>query len=154
MTTQHQKCKGLKMETLHKNQCYAVTLSPPDRRSITGAKMVTGNELQTYKILEMNINEDLQLFKKLKFSSLEIYPELSPTGRLHYHGLIQIHDVLRFMYHDLHILNQISYEIDTLSNDEQSVIKYTNYVVKQTTYWDDYKDFTSTEFPLKVNKMH
>lgn len=146
---QHQKCKAPKMEVMKINTCYAVTLSPPDRRTITGAKMCKGNDLETFKTLEMNINEDLQLFKKLKYSKIEVYPELSPTGRLHYHGYIEIHNVLKFYYHDTHILNQISYEIDTISEDPEGIYKYEQYVLKQQQHFKEFLDYANIQTPIK-----
>lgn len=150
MKSTHQKQKAPKMEQYIINVIYAITLSPPDRRQLNGAKMIKGNELETYKTLMENINEDLQYFKKLKYSSLELYPELSPTGRLHYHGYIQIKDILKFTYHDLHLLNQISYEIDTMSEDPCGIYKYEQYVLKQKELWKPFIEYESMEYPIKI----
>lgn len=151
MKSTHAKQKSPKMEQYKLNTIYAVTLSPPDRRTMTGAKMIKGNELETYKNLMDSINEDIQYFKKLKYCSLELYTELSNNGRLHYHGYIQIKDILKFTYHDLHLLNQISYEIDTMSEDSCGIYKYEQYVLKQKELWKPFIEYESMQYPIKIH---
>lgn len=145
------KHQGLKMEDIKLSTCYAVTLSPPDNRGLVSRRI--WNIQTPTKILEENIDKHVQIFKSLKYCELELNPELSPKGRLHYHGVIIIKDVLNFYYHDLHILNEtMSYEIDTLSEDAEGLLKYTSYCVKQRPIFEAYAKATGTKLPISINR--
>lgn len=149
----HTRNKCFKMEDMKLNTCFAVTLSPPDYRNIVGcgSKMIKGNELETTRQLESHLNDNIQYFKKLKYCKLEIYPELSPTGRLHYHGYIEIKDIVKFYYHDLYLLNEISYEIDTIDPETQKT--YIEYITKQQRLMEPIiKEYLGFNYPITIGK--
>lgn len=64
------------------------------------------------------------IFKDLRYSRVELRPELSQGSRWHYHGRIKIEETMKFFIYDLPVLRANgSYEIDTIS-DETKWIKY------------------------------
>jgi CDP-glycerol glycerophosphotransferase (TagB/SpsB family) len=78
----------------------------------------------------------------------QMYPELSRTGRLHFHGFIKVNDILNFYLKVVHgKLNakfggkpQYIFEIDTIGNgiDENSpaeLLKWYKYCTKQQPLW-------------------
>lgn len=69
------------------------------------------------------------IFKSLKYCHVVLQPELSSGCRWHYHGYIEINDIMMFYIYDLnHIRQSGSYEIDTIENE----ITWVNYVCKQS----------------------
>lgn len=64
------------------------------------------------------------IFKSLRYSDVELRPELSQGSRWHYHGQIIIKDVLKFYIFDLPVLRENgSYEIDII-NDPKIWLDY------------------------------
>jgi len=53
--------------------------------------------------------------RETKYAKYILYPEMSSKGRLHFHGTIEIFDVLNFYLYDLSVLRLFcQYEIDTI----------------------------------------
>lgn len=132
------KCQSIKMESMAPDTLYAFTFSPVDSRTFpnVGSKMTkTKNELVTETVILEQLDLWKEYLRKMKYCNFAVYPELSPTGRLHFHGFIQPRDILLFYYHDLHILNDYSYEIDTIGEGEDNHKKYADYVWKQKSLW-------------------
>ncbi len=72
---------------------YGLTISPKYRRRINDINLL----LSDYKKIDIIIR---------KFSkNYEIYPELSDTGRLHYHGYMTIDDIIKYK----RIINSLRY---------------------------------------------
>lgn len=62
-------------------------------------------------------NQMDNIFKSLKYSRVELRPELSQGSRWHYHGHIKIDNIMKFYIYDLPILRQNgSYEIDKIND--------------------------------------
>lgn len=73
-----------KIEDLEVNTEYAITLNPA-RASGT-------------RQLNVLVNLLIQDIKAMVDSmTLKLYPEYSPVGRLHYHGTVQIHDIIQYV---------------------------------------------------------
>lgn len=133
----------LKPETTQLNTLYSITISPPDYREINTGRCNSVNVIRDY---EQKYIETTQLFKRLHHCELELYPELSPTGRLHFHGYIIIKNIFNFFYHDLYLLNKISYEIDTL-NDDNNI--YNQYIKKQIHIMEPIHKTLLFDYPYK-----
>lgn len=132
----HKKHQCIKMENAIEGAQYAFTFNPIDaRNNATLNKDMLKNEIQAEKTLINHIDVWKQYLKRLRYCSFVVYPELSPDGRLHFHGYITFKNVLMFYYHDLHILNDYSYEIDTIGDTEQDKQKYATYITKQQIFW-------------------
>lgn len=60
---------------------------------------------------EYQFIEDLIILKKLRLctSMFIIYPELSPTGRLHYHGIVYINDKIKWFKSVLPSLRKLGF---------------------------------------------
>lgn len=71
----------------------------------------------------------------LKYADVDMYLELSPKGRFHWHGKILIRDPVKFIIHDLAKLRHYgTYEIDTITDTD----KWDNYITKQQKYMEKY----------------
>lgn len=142
MNPTHQKNKSLKLEDLRTGVRYAVTLSPPECRDKDTARSNTVRTFDDFKAKYI----ELKLFiGKLHSCKLELYPELSPTGRLHYHGFLQIKNIFTFMWHDLYLLNQIVYEIDTIKDEDIWIL----YVSKQAHIMKPALDMFEEPYPME-----
>lgn len=150
-----------KMEDMLVNTDYAFSYSPLDERSSETVKArnttVTKREVQAIIALQLN-----SLRKQLRSCTWELYPELAPTGRLHYHGIIRVNDIIDFYYRDLYYLQQKgTYEIDTIgtpSKDKpkdvhQDIINWRNYCTKQSGIWVEYFDgYPASRIPYTSEK--
>lgn len=73
-------------------------------------------------------NYNDMIFKSMKNCKIRVVPEISSSRRWHYHGMIEITDVMKFFIEDLYKMNDISsYEIDEINDLE----KWSNYCSKQ-----------------------
>ena len=76
--------------------------------------------------------------------------ESSSTGRMHFHGIIKIRDIGRFLMTDLRSIGAAgTYEIDTL-NDTPEI--WYEYCLKQYHIWNDIISITEchpTYYPIK-----
>ena len=131
----HQKNQGINMESMAPDTIYAFTFNPIDTRGQAGigSRMIQKNETETDRVLLEQLDVIKNYLRKMKFCSFEVYPELSKNGRLHVHGFIMVHNILQFYYHDLHLLNQYVYEIDTINEETKDT--YDKYVFKQKSIW-------------------
>lgn len=118
-----------KVETLDVNIRYAISYSPQPLHC-ENDKMLLGTIKQMYNII-----------RKLNYCKLEVVIESSPTGRLHYHGWIQITQIAPFILFDIPIMvKEGTYEIDTCND------KWKEYVYKQKDIWEPY--IKKQQFPL------
>ena len=116
----NRKHKNPSPEEIVKSQWYAFTYNP---------------EVQP---LRPNFQLDLitwhngmdNIFKSLKYCEIKLRPELSQGSRWHYHGQIQINEIMKFYIFDLPVLRENgAYEIDSMSEVKISE-KYNS--------WEDY----------------
>lgn len=74
-------------------------------------------------------------------STFRMYPEISPKGRIHYHGIINLYDSFEFYSHIIPLLNEVCmFEIDTIDDMD---------------YWESYiqKDRNIMEPGLTSHKI-
>ena len=99
------------------------------------------------------------IFKGCKYAQIKAYVELSSGGRFHYHGTIEIRNVLKFFIFDLPLLKaQGSYEIDHIND----LVKWLTYCTKQEgkmksltkEYGIPYHYDGSKPMKLKINPLN
>lgn len=131
MVFEKTKFKSLKLEDIDMGVVYAITLNPSDRRMENTLKDMV-NDIQVQKTIQNNMLEEIKCFKRyIKHAKLELYPELSRNGRLHFHGYIIIYNPVLFVFRDMKYIekNIANYEIDTI--DPKTADTYNIYVKKQ-----------------------
>lgn len=141
----HYKNKAIALEKLSTDKLFAITINPLDIR-----------DSKTYRCPDVRVIYDFQakfqLFydwiKRLKHCSLQLYPELSQTGRLHYHGYIRIKNIFNFVWQDLHILSDYVYEIDTCETNDNV---YQMYIQKQMHTMQPIFMELDFDYPIIVN---
>lgn len=124
----------------HKSAPYATfnnrkhKIPPPEDLSENGLYSFTFNpvvqpQLPNYTLNLVSWHNGMDsIFKSCKFAEIKCYVELSSGGRFHYHGTIQIKNVMKFFIFDLHMLKvQGTYEIDHIND----FVKWHNYCIKQ-----------------------
>lgn len=110
----HGAHKNPSPETMETSVYYSISINP--------AVQPVG-----HKLAEFFCDVDAQMKKIFKNASVEVVPELSAGSRWHFHGLIQISDIVEFFLEDLPALRaQASYEIDTIADQS----KWLDYVYK------------------------
>lgn len=121
--------KGIKAEQFDElGGRYAITINPEDPRgdnkhSFTSEATTAEEELR--EVYDTHINN---IFKKLKYCEVLLCPELSPTGRLHYHGVLTVIDTVMFLWHDVQVIRESAQcEIDTI----EDITKWETYISKQ-----------------------
>lgn len=150
----HQEFKSIPLEEIEEGKTYAFTLNPIDLRPESLVGVHKGWLQEDVKLdLMSSIKKHKKYLANLNYCSVELYPELSPTGRLHYHGKITIYHPLFFSHRDLRILQVygkycITHINDALDDDKKKK-KYPNwdaYCTKQLKYFD--KEYPKT-LPIK-----
>lgn len=121
---QPKQFKGLKAEEyVELSGRYAITINPEDTRD------TERDTIKDFTDFREHINENVELhkstiFKHLKFCEIELYPEVSPTGRLHWHGVLTVLNTVGFLWHDLQYIRESAQsEIDTIE-DFQTWLDY------------------------------
>lgn len=107
------------------------SVSPENISTHANYSFTLNPEVQYYEIqdgIERFNTWNAHMYKELKrlhgIESLKIWPEISQSGRLHFHGIIKIKDVIEFALVDVPLLIRIGHlEIDTI-NDEDVWNKY------------------------------
>lgn len=114
------KANLLKFENMQTNTLYAITINPNDDYQCWNNIDRIKDFISKTKSTILNINKDT--------AYLELYLELSPTGRLHYHGYLKLHEKINFYTNMIHKLQHIAHvDIDTLDDSG----KWEEYVLKQ-----------------------
>lgn len=138
-----QQFKGLKAEEyIELGGRYAITINPEDTRD------TEKDTIKDYANLREHLNEvcdehKRNIFGRLKFCELEIYPEISPTGRLHHHAILTVIDTVGFLWHDVQVIRENAQcEIDTIK--EMQV--WLDYCTKQTHIMKPYL----REYPIRI----
>lgn len=96
--------KCLKIEDMKVCTPYAISLNPEIQ--FVGYDRKTKSNTYTSPNMAMSQYITLHL-THCKYSTYELYFELSPIGRQHYHGIIQISDIEQFYTKDIHILKTL-----------------------------------------------
>lgn len=104
--------------------------------------------------IQIYTNEILKKIKLCTNAEIEVYPEISSSGRWHYHGYIVIKNLAKFLLFDFNYLKQyFCFEIDTIGDIEE----WTIYVNKGSHYMEEYckesdipYKITTTTKPIKV----
>lgn len=120
-------------EEVNPSCTYTFTVSP--REQYTHSKDLT---------LEKHLKQILTIINKLgtnKDYYFQLYPELSSTGRLHYHGTIKISNPFNFYLNVQKVIDDCTMEIDTIEDPDI----WKQYQLKQQHLWKDIK----YPYPLK-----
>lgn len=81
--------------------------------------------------------QQYDILTTLRHANVHVILECSPKGRLHFHGVIKINDVIEFYMTDLKKLKHYgAIEIDTIGDDEI----WLTYIYKQRKYMKGYAD--------------
>lgn len=83
-----------------------------------------------------------KVLMRMKGCSYKIYFEMSPLGRMHWHGYLRIHDIHAFYTFDIQILKSYSTFVIKPITDE----KWNAYVLKQQKIWST-EPLTSLFYP-------
>lgn len=144
--------KGLKIEEYEVHTEYSITINPQ-------------NQPLHRKHLFKWFREWHDWFAQYKdIMKLIIYPEVSATGRWHWHGTIQIEDITEFVWF-LRDLNKCThFEIDTIAkcecppkskahkDDCKGRKVWYSYMLKQFDIWEDFFDKLPFYYPMEINK--
>lgn len=142
------------METMIVDKLYTFNLNPPDtdiRGAITDDKKLfrdcVSHQIDDTVILRKRILRYHKDLHSLKYCTIDYYPELSHTGRIHFHGTIKIHNILLFYYIDLSTLKSMGhYCIDTIDDLKIREI----YQTKQISLFECVFKKTAYSLPLKI----
>lgn len=120
--TKHGGKNFIDLEEAEEGVIYKITINPPDDMRSRGKE---------YLLTEVPLF--IAMIKKFIYSYIEVYPELSPNGRLHYHGYIIIEDLFGFYSHDIRLINSwCNFVISKLKGQSDDHLQeWVNYVQKQ-----------------------
>lgn len=107
------RSSSLKLEDVDCSLWYAITINPSDAHQYWAS-----SDRQ-----KMYVNWAQQTFYRLLLNTdYEMYLEISPLGRLHWHGKIRFCNterLIKFYMHDIHKLNNLStFELDSISDEK------------------------------------
>lgn len=124
-----QKYSCLKPEMLHLKTEYSFSYNPEEQPLFE----------QFYKVKLNTLNKWSEyysaLFTSLKYCKIICYMEISSKGRFHYHGLVMVTDIPRFIINDLAKLRHYgTYEIDEIK--DKTV--WLDYCLKQQRFMEKY----------------
>lgn len=137
------------MEDVKKGVKYSFTLNPGDIRNFKNKGDTSLMYVRNPNIIRQRVKYAVEMLEEyhshLIACTYELYPELSPTGRLHFHGTIEINDVFNFFYHDLVLFQNGSvYEIDTIKDPDV----WTTYCTKQKGIMETYWQSAELTYPM------
>lgn len=141
--------KAPEMDQIDMKKCYSITISPPDWRDtdrLLSMNIIHSSEFLIRGIRQHHDNFQNKLFKD-NIEYLELYPELSHTGRLHYHGYIAIKDLPMFYHRDCYtLMNMGIIEIDVINDP----LRWNLYVNKQKENMKQYCEKAGLEYPMII----
>lgn len=99
---------------------------PPEKIELRKRYAISLNPSFDIKCFDNAIKQlNVVLNKTNAIDEIVLYPELSPIGKLHYHGVIVINDVFLFYFEDLKLLKDFgSFEIDTIADPKYWIDEY------------------------------
>lgn len=131
-----QKHSCIKPEDVQLGTQYAFSFNPVTQPSFESFYKIRLCSLNGWS----NFNHDL--FTGMKYCKITCALEISAGSRFHYHGIIEIKDIMKFYLTDLRKLKENgSYEIDTI----QDHAKWLEYIYKQKRFVENF---------AIVNDMH
>jgi len=138
------KNKWIKLESIQLNEAYSFTFNPkgqPD--SISDIKV-------WYRRIYDIFHEYQEAIK------LQLYVESSPSGRLHFHGLIWVLDLYQFLAFIWKVNDSGASEMDTLStsynSEEFTLSEWCIYMKKQEHVFKDQFVTNVIGYPLVIDK--
>lgn len=134
--------RALKIETLLKGPKYAVSINPvlqPARQ--TKACIYTWYRKMYSRFVEYR-----------KGLTLELYPEVSPLGRWHFHGSIIIHCMISYIDFCTELNKDTHFEIDTIAEDTRHA--WEEYCEKQALVWKNYFSDSLFGYPMCIGKNY
>lgn len=79
-----------------------------------------------------------------------LWPESSPTGRMHFHGILKVIDFYEYFNFVKYFVLRGHYDLDTIE-EEKGKQSWQDYCSKQESIWKKYFEDTSVGYPLSVN---
>lgn len=128
------------------NNKIALTISPKDRLYGEYAYLLSNKILNPLRIIYRN---DIEIIRRaLNRCSQEyvIYPELDVSGRLHYHGIVNIKHKKNWMISSLPALKKLGF-VCVKNNVNEG---WTQYITKD---WNDTKVFLDIDEPIVYRKL-
>lgn len=113
----------------------AVTISPRNRV----------DKYNTLKWIFQNDASDICLLLRKCSKNFTIYPEFDVNSRLHYHGIVYVHDNIKWHKHTKPGLDKIGYTLIKEIKDYKNKDKWLTYCTKE---WEDTQQILSIEHPL------
>jgi len=102
------------------------TFPPPEKVKLTDMLTFTLNPSDTpyinrkgerKVILEPFFNDIIKGLGKLRYCEYKLYPEISSTGKWHFHGTIQLTNIINFYLYDVPLMQELgAIEIDTIKD--------------------------------------
>lgn len=126
---------------------YAITISPPSRIGTEYLKI--GNKSYKYGGHQAIFHDDYRvIIRALKYSVdfVELYPELTTCGRLHYHGVIHIVDMIKWQKHGVKLLNRLGF----LKICKFKTVGWIKYFLKE---WETTKKVLEIEIPITTELL-
>lgn len=111
-------------EEVDTNTTYSFSINPSKQYETQKTRL---------KLIQNDLCKTLSYLGNQKVFSFELYPELSQTGRLHWHGDIKIYNVLEFYTNLIRIKDHVTFEIDTIDD----MTKWNEYKTKGLKYMKD-----------------
>jgi len=127
-------------EKVKLNEVLTFTLNPSDTPYIN-----TKNNRKV--LLESFFNDIIKGLGKLRYCDYKIYPEISSTGKWHFHGTITITDIMNFYLYDVPLMQALgAIEIDTIKDLDI----WLAYCTKQAELMKAY--LTPLKLKMEINK--
>lgn len=144
--SKHDKYSCPKPEHLNTNTTYSISLSPSDRQQYYESKdRVCKFKTQWYGRFLIHLSP---------YASYDLYMEVSKEGRLHFHGTIQIKDILNFYLISIPFMrDNMTYEIDTIKD----LAEWLKYCTKQAHLFEGgvsprVKSLKDQQFSVELSK--
>jgi len=137
------KNQSIKFEELKYGGDYAITINP-----LHGIAL---NQKESAYLRE----QIKQLMDVFKHNSVTLYPEVSPMGKIHFHGYFHLEsltgwlkDVLRLQVYGTFVLKHL------FQQEAEQGNKWELYVKKQSALWADLLDKTLIPYPIKIDPQN
>lgn len=139
-TSKSVKCKAIKIEEIELNKAYTISINPKIQPDDMSKKKVY--------VWYRKFYEFVNKYKDGVYLSL--YIESSPTGRLHFHGILKVLEIIKYIDLLQALSASCSYEIDTIENLENT--EWFDYMRKQREIWEEYFRKNIIGYPMQIDK--
>lgn len=76
---------------------------------------------------------------RLRYSTIDIIPEISSQGRIHFHGTIKLGSIVSFFLEDIPVLKKHgTYEIDVINNPDTWTVYVMKFYEVFESYWSNH----------------